>query len=341
MATTPEVRKAPGPETTIFPRYPAIVLESAQRYREYLTTKRGQFSAPVQPAIQRLIDLLGRVPNDGVIESDGPGFVAAELRPTPSSEVPMLVNQWSLGWGRDSAPVVVMGSEEAYLPTAEDLGQWNSCCAVFWATGGRREIVEAIDPRLGNPPKPPLQAIIATNQHVLIIKLNLGASSSKGHHSWTYNEIVSVQVRTSFGSGVIEIGSTAEPVKGIGFMQAQGSSNAISFGGKDDVKFKEMETLIADQVTEAELHRPASAVISLAEAPIPQDLALLNSGLADTTNQPPAELSKDHTAGLSPVLPGQSDDIPAKLKQLGELYQAGILTPEEFAAKKAELLARL
>lgn len=36
-----------------------------------------------------------------------------------------------------------------------------------------------------------------------------------------------------------------------------------------------------------------------------------------------------------------SDEIFAQLRQLGELRDAGIVTPEEFEAKKAELLARL
>ena len=35
------------------------------------------------------------------------------------------------------------------------------------------------------------------------------------------------------------------------------------------------------------------------------------------------------------------EDIMGLLKQLGELKEAGILTEEEFSAKKAELLARL
>lgn len=36
-----------------------------------------------------------------------------------------------------------------------------------------------------------------------------------------------------------------------------------------------------------------------------------------------------------------ADDIMSKIRQLGELHQAGILSDEEFSTKKAELLARL
>ncbi|RYF44349.1 MAG: SHOCT domain-containing protein [Comamonadaceae bacterium] len=35
-----------------------------------------------------------------------------------------------------------------------------------------------------------------------------------------------------------------------------------------------------------------------------------------------------------------ADDVLATLKKLGELCDAGVVTPEEFESKKAELLAR-
>jgi hypothetical protein len=37
----------------------------------------------------------------------------------------------------------------------------------------------------------------------------------------------------------------------------------------------------------------------------------------------------------------QESDIFAKIERLAELQQKGILSPDEFAAKKAELLSRL
>jgi len=54
-------------------------------------------------------------------------------------------------------------------------------------------------------------------------------------------------------------------------------------------------------------------------------------------------------AVISPASPGPSapaggqgsHDVVALLEKLGQLRDAGVLTPEEFAAKKAELLARL
>lgn len=44
-----------------------------------------------------------------------------------------------------------------------------------------------------------------------------------------------------------------------------------------------------------------------------------------------ADLTFPETAVLS-------DDVVAQLKQLAELHEAGILTEEEFSAKKAQLL---
>jgi hypothetical protein len=47
---------------------------------------------------------------------------------------------------------------------------------------------------------------------------------------------------------------------------------------------------------------------------------------------PPAAMSTGSTGG---------EDILATIEKLGALLQRGLLTEQEFAAKKAELLARL
>lgn len=39
--------------------------------------------------------------------------------------------------------------------------------------------------------------------------------------------------------------------------------------------------------------------------------------------------------------PAGGPDIPDQIRKLGELRDAGVLTAEEFEAKKAELLARM
>jgi hypothetical protein len=46
-------------------------------------------------------------------------------------------------------------------------------------------------------------------------------------------------------------------------------------------------------------------------------------------------------ANQPPVPQPQAPDVMDQLKKLGELRDAGVLTSEEFEAKKADLLARL
>ncbi|MEI2268129.1 PH domain-containing protein [Microbacterium sp. No. 7] len=53
------------------------------------------------------------------------------------------------------------------------------------------------------------------------------------------------------------------------------------------------------------------------------------------------EASAPPAPGGTPVPAPASEDVLATLERLGELRDAGIVTPEEFASKKAELLARL
>jgi membrane protease subunit (stomatin/prohibitin family) len=54
-------------------------------------------------------------------------------------------------------------------------------------------------------------------------------------------------------------------------------------------------------------------------------------------------MAQNLAAGLqsAPVSVVKPEDVIATLEKLGELQAKGILTPEEFAAKKAELLKKL
>ena len=55
--------------------------------------------------------------------------------------------------------------------------------------------------------------------------------------------------------------------------------------------------------------------------------------------------NKAETPAPAPVAPGpqpsDKEDVLGQLKSLGELRDAGVVTPEEFEAKKADLLKRL
>jgi Short C-terminal domain len=54
--------------------------------------------------------------------------------------------------------------------------------------------------------------------------------------------------------------------------------------------------------------------------------------------QPPAAPPPSPAPPPAPVQPAGGDDLLAKLTQLGELRQQGLLTDEEFTAAKAKLL---
>jgi hypothetical protein len=165
-------------------RYPELILESADQYRDQLRSNLGRFSEPLRPSVAALIDLLERVHDPSAIIADQIGFTANDLS---NADVPrdldLLINQWCLGWGRDDAPVVAMGTEEAYPVKAVDLGQWNCCCAVIWATDGRQEIVDALDTRSAthDPPIPQFEHRrefhIHANDYFLVHK-------HRGRHTW-------------------------------------------------------------------------------------------------------------------------------------------------------------
>lgn len=69
---------------------------------------------------------------------------------------------------------------------------------------------------------------------------------------------------------------------------------------------------------------------------IRKDAAL--SELADLIRSKSEEA---HSAVAPAAQPAPTEDIPGQIAKLAELRDTGILTPEEFDAKKAELLARL
>src|SRR5450759_1774295 len=68
------------------------------------------------------------------------------LQVTPADSVGF-VNQYTLGWGRDDAPIIVMGTEEAYTADPQELALWNCGCAIIWLSRGRGDVVIRLDGR--------------------------------------------------------------------------------------------------------------------------------------------------------------------------------------------------
>jgi hypothetical protein len=177
------------------PKYPDLVNESAARYGDHLSARLDRFSEPLRPGVERLIELLRRVGGPSTIQADNLGFTAADLAIAKVPEdLDLLVNQWCLGWGRDAAPIISMGTEEAYPANAVDLGQWNCCCSVIWASGGLQEIVDALDPRSAHPNQPVAgfelrrQFHVHANDYYLVHKRHWDSDRGRwvrpGRHTW-------------------------------------------------------------------------------------------------------------------------------------------------------------
>jgi hypothetical protein len=82
---------------------------------------------------------------------------------------------------------------------------------------------------------------------------------------------------------------------------------------------------------------PAAVVFGLGYGPVHESLPFAASVLAAVRAPGPG------AAALAPAAAGRRDpaDIADRIRHLGELHQAGLVTDEEFATKKAELLAEL
>ena len=76
--------------------------------------------------------------------------------------------------------------------------------------------------------------------------------------------------------------------------------------------------------------------VSVAELPI----VSVDGVLSNVQEPRPAPAPVPHPQP-SHAEPAQETDIFAKIERLADLHKKGILSPEEFATKKAELLSRL
>ncbi|MGP3976982.1 DUF4429 domain-containing protein [Streptomyces sp. 8N114] len=98
----------------------------------------------------------------------------------------------------------------------------------------------------------------------------------------------------------------------------------------------------AEMLAEAD-QDPASVVFGLGYGPVYESLPFAASVLeAVRAADPVRELQNIRTPPAAPQ-PHRSDpaDVAERIRHLGELHDAGLLTDDEFTAKKAELLAEL
>ncbi|MFE2596459.1 DUF4429 domain-containing protein [Streptomyces sp. NPDC059396] len=86
-------------------------------------------------------------------------------------------------------------------------------------------------------------------------------------------------------------------------------------------------------------HDPAAVVFGLGYGPVHESLPFAAAVLAAVQNAAPNRATVPVSAVTS--LRRDPADVADRIRHLGELHQAGLVTDEEFSAKKAELLAEL
>ncbi|MFJ9036005.1 DUF4429 domain-containing protein [Streptomyces sp. NPDC102406] len=87
---------------------------------------------------------------------------------------------------------------------------------------------------------------------------------------------------------------------------------------------------------------PAAVVFGLGYGPVHESLPFAASVLAAVRSTSPAPSSAGPLrAGSASVVRRDPADIAERIRHLGELHQAGLVTDAEFATKKTELLAEL
>lgn len=148
--------------------------------------------------------------------------------------------------------------------------------------------------------------LVATDQRAIIIKTGLtsGQWFGKKNSAWSYQQIVSVDLQTTFGSGWVEIVTAGMQARRGGTFSksadAYQADNMVAFMGSD------------------KSWRPLVNLLR-------QRMQLTQTGGGQPTQSAPS------------VPPS----IPEQIAQLAQLRDQGILTPQEFDSKKAELLGRM
>ena len=153
------------------------------------------------------------------------------------------------------------------------------------------------------------QAVVATDHKVLVVKTGLMAGQTFGGKatSFDYRTLVGVEVRTGWTQGEFEI-----------------IAAALSAPQRNRTKDK----------------------VNIAESPNGVVFAKQLARHFDAMAAKVREMTGvAHGAGTAvrpqPTSAASEPSIPEQIKALADLHAAGILTDDEFAAKKAELLARM
>lgn len=125
----------------------SLALDAARRYGvrlRWLKRKPGA-SLQLRQVIDKLISSLdAAIRLENRLTPDDIPFTSSLVTPLlESGEWQELVNPFSVGYGREDAPLVVMGTEEAYDPK-RDLGLWNCAGAVVTLSGSSLPILRKL-----------------------------------------------------------------------------------------------------------------------------------------------------------------------------------------------------
>lgn len=135
------------PAETCAARYQGVVEESACLYVRHLhrQLQADAWSPAALRAGTALIETIERaLAKREALQPAESTFTPELMRDVEASEAKPFVNEYTLGWGRDSAPVIVIGTEEAYEPSKQNLGLWNCSCSVIWLSGGRSDVIRQL-----------------------------------------------------------------------------------------------------------------------------------------------------------------------------------------------------
>jgi hypothetical protein len=153
------------------------------------------------------------------------------------------------------------------------------------------------------------QAVVATDHKLLVIKTGLMAGQTFGGKvtSFDYRTLVGVEVRIGWVNAEFEIIAAAlsapQRNRNQDRVKIAESPNGIVFANTTSRHFEAMAAKIREMTGAA--HGAGTAV------------------------------------NPQPTSPAPSASVPEQIRALSELHAAGILTDDEFASKKAELLARM
>lgn len=129
------------------PFHRAVVLEAVARYELYLENLAVR--QPHMTIVRPILEALRTARRDGPrMQASGIGFDTGALERLSATDRRRLLNQFALGLGRDDAPVVVMGTEQAFeLDERADLVNFcleNIASHIVWLAHGDSSVVSAL-----------------------------------------------------------------------------------------------------------------------------------------------------------------------------------------------------